>query len=439
MRARPAQKDTSRSFARAWLAYTGPVRSGAAALIAVLALGVRAEAKHASSRHDDGPAPASFVDPCVDGGDDHCKRRALDGFYRGLAATEAGTAAHPTRVSWFGDSLTADDQITDELRGKLQSKFGDGGPGFVFAMPPHPFCEHRAVRRGYGGGWTTYGISGDIPRDRLVGLGGTAETDGGWLRFAPNNAALASADVFYLAEPHGGSIELDVGGKRVGDAIATASRSKQPGFASAALGGSAAKIDLKTSGHVRMFGVVLEAATGVVVDNLGVVNATAHSLARIKPEHWQAELARRAPDLVVIMIGTNEAEWLPAKGQALDEHEKTIEGLLATVRAANPDASCLVVSPFDQLDWRTEGTPPRASVPAMVAVQQKAAVCAGCAFWDAYAWMGGKGASLGWWHRGLLTNDFQHPTTAGAHRIGDAVAAGLLDGYAKYRARVGNS
>ena len=125
--------------------------AGTALVTASLALvGARAEAKRRAAAHDDGPAPAQLLDPCVDGKDDACKRHALDGFYRGLAATEAGTATHPTRVSWFGDSLTAADDITGELRGKLGSKFGDGGPGFVFATPPHPFCERRAVpaRRG---------------------------------------------------------------------------------------------------------------------------------------------------------------------------------------------------------------------------------------------------------------------------------------------------
>src|SRR5205823_13230957 len=65
----------------------------------------------------------------------------------------AGGADRPLRISYFGDSLTADDHITNELRHKLQSDLGDGGPGFVFAVPPHPFCQHRAVTRIVGGGW----------------------------------------------------------------------------------------------------------------------------------------------------------------------------------------------------------------------------------------------------------------------------------------------
>ena len=401
----------------------------------------RAEARRGSrSEHEavraiDRPPPAAaFVDPCLDGS--ACKRHALDGYYKALAATETGSAAHPARISWIGDSLTADDQITDQVRRRLQARFGDGGPGFVYAVPPHPFCTHRAVRRASGGDWDVHGVSTEVPRDRLLGLGGgDATTDDGWLRFATiaNATAWSAADVFYLAEPHGGAIDVrtDTGAKAT---IATAATAKAPGFASAPLAG-ASRVDLRTRGHVRLFGVALEAATGAVVDNLGVVNATAFSFARIRADHWQAELAHRAPDLVVIMLGTNEAGWLPSSGKPIDDHERIVEGLLTTVRAANPAASCLVISPLDQLAWERDGAPPRTSVPALVAAQQKAALAHGCAFWDTYAWMGGKGASRTWYRDKLMTNDFQHPTTAGAHRIGDAVTAGLLDGYAAFRTR----
>jgi len=108
------------------------------------------------------------------------------------------------------------------------------------------------------------------------------------------------------------------------------------------------------------------------------------------------------------------------------EHEKLFGELLATVRAASPNASCLVVSPLDQLDWRDEKMPPRASVAAMVEAQHRAATAAGCAFWDVYTWMGGKGSSASWYKRGLVVKDFQHPTSEGAERIADALYRGLV-------------
>src|SRR5665647_1355929 len=49
---------------------------------------------------------------------------------------------------------------------------------------------------------------------------------------------------------------------------------------------------------------------GAVVDNLGVVNATAKQLTRHNlADHWRNQLAHRGSDLVVVMLGTNEAEW----------------------------------------------------------------------------------------------------------------------------------
>src|SRR5690242_14992501 len=63
------------------------------------------------------PPPATLEDPCLED-DAACKRHALDGFRQALAAQREGKAAHPLRISYFGDSLTADDHITHPLRQK---------------------------------------------------------------------------------------------------------------------------------------------------------------------------------------------------------------------------------------------------------------------------------------------------------------------------------
>jgi len=62
------------------------------------------------------PPPAAFEDACLD---DACKHHALDAFRAAYAAQRDGKAEHPLRISYFGDSLTADDHITHALRQKL--------------------------------------------------------------------------------------------------------------------------------------------------------------------------------------------------------------------------------------------------------------------------------------------------------------------------------
>jgi lysophospholipase L1-like esterase len=408
----------------------------------VLAISVVLATRAVAAADDKAPPGATFEDPCVDGTETACKRRAMDGLYAAFAATDAGTATAPVRISYVGDSVTADDLITNDLRQRLQARFGDGGPGFLYAAPPHEFNRHRAVKRTLGGEWTVHGVSASPPRDKLMGLGGSsAETYDGTIKLTATATTLATADVYYLAQPRGGELVVAPGGTKAAAAatIATTADAKQARFQSVALAAGTTTLGLRTKGKVRLFGIVLEAATGVVIDNLGVVNATAKAFAANRADHWKNQLAHRAPDLLVVMLGGNEAAWLPAKGAALDEHERVFAKLVTTARAANPDRACLVVSPFDQLAWETEGTPPRTSVPAMVAAQRRAAVSAGCAFWDAYQWMGGKGSSKQWRKQRLITNDYQHPTPRGSRWIADALAGGLLDGYAAWQQRSGKT
>ncbi len=371
------------------------------------------------------PIPAAKLDdPCADKA---CKTHALDHFTAALAAAKSGKADHALRISYFGDSLTADDHITNALRDKLGSLVGAGGPGFVYAAPPHPYCQHQAVTRYTTGTWRVHGISTMMPPDRLLGLGGSAESEGGGtVRFTPV-APVHSVDVHFLAQPRGGSFGIFADGIAVGTEVDTSADQKRAGFSRVEVPDGTKKIELRAKGRVRLFGAALEAARGAVVDNLGVVNATAKALSQHDmPEHLKNQLAHRASDLVVVMLGTNEAEWLVPKGAGMVEHEQVFNDLLSSIRSANPESSCLVVSPLDQLDWHTGDAPPRASVPAMVEAQHRAATAQGCAFWDVYTWMGGKGSSLKWYRHGLVVKDFQHPTSEGAARIAEALYAGLV-------------
>ena len=351
---------------------------------------------------------------------------ALAGFRDALAAQRAGKSDHPLRISYFGDSLTADDHLTHTLRGKLQALLGDGGPGFVFAAPPHPYCQERSVTRTASEEWTTHGISTFVPPDHLLGLGGSAETlGGGTIKLVPAGA-VHTIDIHYLAQPHGGSLDVTADGKLV-QTIATAAERKQGAFALVVLPDGAKQLELRAHGRVRLFGTTLEARSGAVVDNLGVVNATAKAMRTNNlDEHLRNQLAHRAPDLVVVMYGTNEAEWLHPRGPGMEEHEKVFGELLGTIRDANPKASCLVVSPLDQIDWHDDKLPARDSVPAMVAAQRRAASAHGCAFWDVYTWMGGKRSAVSWHERGLIAKDFQHPTSEGAERIAEALYQALV-------------
>lgn len=74
-------------------------------------------------------------------------------------------------------------------------------------------------------------------------------------------------------------------------------------------------------------------------------------------------------------------------------------------------------------------------IASLVEEQRKVAAEIGCAFFDTYAAMGGKGSMPIWVKRGLGQADLTHPTGAGAERISDWVFDALMKAYAAHRAR----
>lgn len=383
------------------------------ALVALLLFVSPAVAGKGGRRNKDLPAPAAVFE-----GQAH-----MQPFLDALRATDYGLADHPVRISFVGDSITADDHIVERLRELLGARFGHGGPGFVHPVALKMSANH-GVKRWNGKGWRAFGVANPPPPDRMLGFGGAyAETkSGGTVTFKPIDRA-TSADLYWLGQPGGGDLDVIVDGKRT--RIETKADAKRGGFTRIEADQPIRTLTVKARGRTRLFGVDLEGDRGVVVDNLGVKNATAKAWNKIRRDHWEAQIAHRAPDLMVVLIGTNEAGWLG--GKSLHDYRAIMDTMLAPVQGAH--APCLVISALDQVDFRLAKLPQRRSIEPIVAAQRAAAEAAGCAFWDAYQWMGGPRASLTWLRRHWMSNDFAHPTAAGSRRIADALARGVLDAY----------
>lgn len=386
-----------------------------------------------------GSAPAAtdrahvgaLEDTCLDGTPTACKRWALDPFYAALGKAKAGTLGHALRVSWYGDSVVATDAIPGRLRARMQGDLGDGGPGFVWAFPPHRFVGHDAITRATTGDWTPYAISTVQTADKLYGPGGaTAETRDGTatIKLVAGKASLL--ELYYLAQPHGGTATITADGKPVAT-TPTAGDAKAAAWAASTIAGGATTFKLETAGRVRVFGLTLENPTGAVVDNLGIVSVNVKSFANHDATHWGAELAHRGAELAIVMIGANEAQWLGPGDADTKAYAANYERLLAPIKKARPDAACLVISPTDQAEAKDGAYPSRPVMPVLVAAQRQAAAALGCGFFSTYDWMGGKGSAAKWFAKGYVGSDFQHLSRKGANKLADAVYDALLAGFAK--------
>jgi lysophospholipase L1-like esterase len=160
------------------------------------------------------------------------------------------------------------------------------------------------------------------------------------------------------------------------------------------------------------------------------------SFAHNRADHWTKQIAHRGADLVVVMVGANEASWLPPGKTAMADYAAQYAAILAPIRQALPESTCLVVSPLDQAHVTDDNElAPRPVMPMMVAAQRRAAAESGCAFFSAYEWAGGRGSSLKWHARGWIGDDFQHLSLEGAQKLGDAIVDALLAGAQDYQAR----
>ena len=176
----------------------------------------------------------ALEDTCLEGAPPSCKKWAMDGFYRAIAQSKQHKLGRAVRVSWYGDSVIATDAIPGRLRTLLQTELGDGGPGFVFAVPPHRFCGHEAIVRSSGGTWQSHAISTMQIADGLYGVGGgTTETEDGRISIKLVAGTASRAELYYLEQPHGGTAAITADGVPVAT-VDTKGAAKQAGFSTAA-------------------------------------------------------------------------------------------------------------------------------------------------------------------------------------------------------------
>jgi lysophospholipase L1-like esterase len=199
-----------------------------------------------------------------------------------------------------------------------------------------------------------------------------------------------------------------------------------PGDAAANEAGELPLFRVTPTGSAALCGVVLEtpvdasSRAGVVIDTLAINGARYGTMLAWDEAAWVAEAKRRAPDLVILELGTNEAgDGEPATRQI----EKQVEELAARARKANPEVDCVVVTPTDRSDAEGRVEKVRAAV-------MRGAEHAGCEVFDVWTFLGGKGAMAKRREEkdGTVQKDGIHLTIAGYKTLALPLLETLLRG-----------
>ncbi len=360
---------------------------------------------------------------------------ALVPFFELLYRHQKGEMQGPVRILHYGDSHTAADEWTGDLRARFQEKFGDGGSGYSFAGRPWNSYRRLDVRTGSTKGWHTDGLVGRSG-DGAYGLGGVSMSTK-----SPHEAVYLLAEgqqfeLFYLQQPGGGAIQIYDNGGLV-ERIST-DGAEEPGYFHYETTPGQHKLEVETLDRapVRLFGWVAENATGVTYETLGINGAQASIMLDWNEPVLRSNIERRNPSLIILAYGTNEAG---RKDWTLESYSQMFKDLIGRIRSAAPTATIMVIGPPDRWIKTRKGWQTMENIDMIVEAQRQAALATGCAFWDLRAKMGGKGSMQQWVTAGMAQYDHVHFTGSGYRVLGDAVFRDLMgqyDVFVKARAEI---
>ena len=367
----------------------------------------------------------------------------LGGFFGELEAREQG-AENAVHVLHVGDSTIAADGIPGVVRGRLQARFGDLGPGFLPLHVDTRWVYRPGVKRVTTGDWESWNLTQGRAPHRRYGLGGSPSRLTGegafrleWKGVNEPNPELTSATIHAQIQPGGGTVRVQVGDappvvlQTAGDDVEDMHYHLEPDA-----GFRKISIEAVGDGPVSFYGVALERGrVGLSWETLGVAGSSIGSMKRQNPDHLKTEVASRNPSLLVYQTGGNALgydSFLAGDGEVF--LQKYLE-VLARLRAGAPKASCLLVGPLDQ-GVRIRGkVQSRSEIPRMIAIQKRAAKEAGCAFWDAREVMGAEGGFARWMnHEPTLTwTDLMHLSREGSELVGERFADALMEAYRTFK------
>jgi lysophospholipase L1-like esterase len=368
--------------------------------------------------------------PLLDYGD--AKAAAL---WQQLGALEAGRRLEPVRIMQLGDSHTAGDYFSGQLRLRLQNHYGNAGigwltPGFILNQR-----SNQALLRNIGK-WTLSDAkqrkhSGSFP------LGGffNASTGNAIIEIKTKEA-LAAGEWQLSIWQHSGRTSWSM-------ALPNGQLYKLPGqgdpkaawrLSTQTLNGkNLSGLKLLAPGNAQLGGVILDRkAPGITLDALGNNGSVANVINRWDATTLRSQLQWRNPQLIILAYGTNEAF---GPNIVPETYEAELRQAIRALRAAAPNAAILLMGAPSSAKSR----PPHINggcriplPPSLIKVQnsqRRIARQEKTLYWDWAAFMGGNCGAQLWLKQkpALMRPDLIHMSAEGYSASADALYLALLN------------
>ncbi|MCE1182294.1 MAG: GDSL-type esterase/lipase family protein [Rhodocyclales bacterium] len=345
----------------------------------------------------------------------------------------------------IGDSHTAGDYFTGEIRRALQARYGDGGMGWI--TPGYVKNQRNdVVKLSNAADWKTTrasrqpGLSSAIPPGGFIGSGG--ETGSG---FRITFKSALPRQLMRVSVLQGNAVDAPAAAVELQSESDSARLAQDLGkapweFQSALLNLGEESLWLKKSesmpGKAPLIGGVHieRLSPGAIVSALGVNGAQIDEFLAWDEATFNAYLRKAPPNLVVLAFGTNETV---SEKFAADEFASKVSQAIRRIRAASP-AAILLVTPTDfrsRSPGRNSranacGTPP-ANLNTVIDVLHQVAHQEQTLLWNWKTWAQALGApcgtsTLAQMHPPLAREDWIHLTPEGYKASGEMLMQDLL-------------
>ena len=362
---------------------------------------------------------------------------SLHAFFKALHAEQSNRnpsqgdlSPGTVRILQFGDSHTAADIFTGDMRSHMQQQFGDGGLGFQF--PGHPFAGYHIVGslRSQSEGWLTEGNHFLQLGDGDLGLGGISISTSQPGQSITLETTCTTLQLHFLQQPGGGKLQFTDNGTAISDIDTNTDGASRAGTFtySCTAGQHDFAFTTLERAPVKLLGIVTE-QPGVTYECLGINGAVAPLMLRWNQSLFADYLRQRDPALIVLAYGTNEAS---GSSDRLETYQADFERLLDNLHRITPGASILVLGPEDRSIASHRSWRPFAGIDRIIAFQKEACRLHGCTYWDTRRRMGGFGSMQQWVAAGWAQPDRTHLTGTGYRALAGALYTDLMHAYNLY-------
>lgn len=327
------------------------------------------------------------------------------------------------RILQIGDSHTAGDFFTQQLRTRLQIQWGNGGQGWIY---PHKITGQRIANIQYeeGEGWqiltsrkdnATFPMGGIIARSQGIAFASLSTKqnnhDNNQITFSVR--PILAEHPLNIIDGNGNTHSLTGNPENINWQYLSINQAPLP------LSYQTHPNDIWEIGYIN----IENQQPGIIVSAMGINGAQWQHWEKWRAG-WTRDLAETQADLIIIAYGTNEAF-----DPQIDLHHtyQQWQHYIELIQDTLPNAGILIIGAPESLKNRKGkcGTRP----PALTNIQQQQQRLAknkGLLYWSWQQAMGGNCSMKKWIQQGLGRNDGVHFSAQGYQTAADDLANQII-------------